>query len=279
MAKIYRANPKQKLYSLLLPEGTENAEFQHSFDITQQTLKYTLKSTSIDSAEPDPEINSTVISLTLSIDEFKSYVRYHEQGLFSFDVNVAMGGSIEQPLELNKFSVVSLFDLTKSDRNIRAERNDSPSFNFPFMIFVPFESGNFTDFEYLVKSPDANVNSTGAFDQSVYTDTIIVNTGNQIINETKSRQDLLATLTLDSNNATPAAGDTIEIHVTCSEPSVTRLYLDQVSGIANKTEVKLINGNGSFKILTDTLTAGDEVKVKIGFKSFRSVASYTTTLV
>lgn len=270
MANIYRLLPKQNLYSKYVPGEHTSATFEHIFDIQENQLKYTLKLTTIDQEPSD----IVCVNVSLSLDEFKSNIRFHEQGLFSINELFADGSfSEEEPRVVDSTGIVSLFDLTSADRNLRIEKNDSPSFKFPFMMFVPFDSADFTDFTYLVKLPDAVVGQP-----SIYTDTITVNAGNQVFDEVKERNSLLSTITVSSSNTSPVAGDIIDVSVSSSEPNLTKVYLEAISGITNKTEVNLVNGSGSFKILTDTLSSGDEVKVKLGFKSFKSTATYTATL-
>ncbi len=270
MASIYRMFPKPELYSLYVPGQHTSASFQHIFNIEENQLSYMLKLTSINEEESDV----VCVNVSLTLEELKSNVRYHEQGLFSVEQVVATGSfSEEESFPIKKESIVSLFDLTSADRNPRIEKNDSPSFKFPFLMFVPFEDATFKDFTYLVKSPDAVIGG----DPSIYTDTITVNAGNTVFNENKTRISLLSTITISATE-NPTAGDVIDVSVSTTEPNVKTIYIDQISGITNKSEVKLVNGSGSFKILTDTLSSGDEVKVKLGYKSFKSVASYTATL-
>jgi hypothetical protein len=68
---------------------------------------------------------------------------------------------------------------------------------------------------------------------------------------------------------------TVEVH---THPGIKKLYVEQVCGIPDRREVKLTNGVGTFKILTDTLEPGEVASAKVGFKYWTNVETVTKTL-
>jgi hypothetical protein len=71
----------------------------------------------------------------------------------------------------------------------------------------------------------------------------------------------------------------IKVAVSVSNTKITQIYLEPICGILDRTVVNLTNGVGSFTILTNTLSAGDVVYIKVGYKHFSNVTTYTKTIV
>lgn len=76
-----------------------------------------------------------------------------------------------------------------------------------------------------------------------------------------------------SGPPTVTAQDTATVTVECRMPSgelrmdcSSEVFLESVVGVLPKTRVRLINGVGSFRVLTTGLDAGDTVRVKAGWR-------------
>jgi len=89
--------------------------------------------------------------------------------------------------------------------------------------------------------------------------------------------DLVAPITLSSTQSTVTANSSISVTVN-SQPYIDEVYLESVSGILNKTRVKLTNGVGKFSIMTTDLEVGEEVRVKAGHRKWTGIASFTKIL-
>ena len=70
-------------------------------------------------------------------------------------------------------------------------------------------------------------------------------------------------------------GITGEIDPRCN----STLYIEMVSGYAPNTRVKITNGVGSFRVIPLALEAGEELKVKVGWRLWPGAAEYKTTLI
>jgi hypothetical protein len=161
----------------------------------------------------------------------------------------------------------------------------------PFRIFVPSKNSNLADCKIIVNRPIPLVNDS-VTTLTIEGDVNVVNlnddptlTGNdyqQTVLETGlpfwDWKTLISNITLTPNTNTPSAGDDIIINVTTADTSITKVYVESVVGISNKSVVTLNNGQGSFIIKTDSLSSGDEVVVKVGYKYFSNKASYSTVL-
>jgi hypothetical protein len=174
-----------------------------------------------------------------------------------------------------------------------AQNNTDPN-NFistPFRIFVPSKNSDLADCKIIVNRPIPLVNDS-VTTLTIVGDVNVVNlnndptlTGNQVqqtILETGlpfwDWKTLISNVTLTPNTNNPSAGDDIIINVTTEDTSITKVYVESVVGISNKSIVNLNNGQGSFIIKTDSLSSGDEVVVKVGYKYFSNKASYSTVL-
>jgi hypothetical protein len=73
------------------------------------------------------------------------------------------------------------------------------------------------------------------------------------------------------------SGDVITVNVS-AKPGISYLYLIQVTGALPRTQIPMVDGNGSFKIITTGLESGDDVVVKIGYKFWSNQEKFTLTL-
>lgn len=94
------------------------------------------------------------------------------------------------------------------------------------------------------------------------------------IDEHINFEDLIAPITLSSSQTTVSTDSSITVNVT-TEPYIDEIFLEQVYGILNKARVKLINGQGTFNILTDGLQPGEEIRVKAGHKKWTGIATFS----
>jgi hypothetical protein len=77
---------------------------------------------------------------------------------------------------------------------------------------------------------------------------------------------------------TATAGSTVTVNVSTTA-GVGFVYLEQVHGMLPRVKIPLNpQGQGSFNVLTTGMETGDEIEVKVGFKKWTNVTTYTKTL-
>ena len=73
------------------------------------------------------------------------------------------------------------------------------------------------------------------------------------------------------------AGDPVNFIVSTSA-HIDYLYITQVTGVPDRTKIKLTNGTGTFNILTTTLTAGEAAEAWVGFNHYPEIVECVKTL-
>jgi len=94
------------------------------------------------------------------------------------------------------------------------------------------------------------------------------------VNEHVNFADLVAPITLSSAQSTVTTDSSISVTVNTAS-YIDEVYLESVSGILNKTRVKLTNGVGKFSIMTTDLEVGEEIRVKAGHRKWTGIASFS----
>lgn len=252
MTKVYKKIVSNTLYN------TQAEEYEHNFTVTPTVLKYIFK------------VNSSVkYNITLSLEELKKFQGFYSQSFITISPRV--GVDTPEETVLTEADLVSLLEITlPQKRNILQYYTDSVHGTFPITLFVDSVTGDFESFSYRVAFPIENV--TADFENTVSV------TGNvELVNEAKPWKEFFSNITAVSEQSTYTAGDTINITVT-TDPFIDYVYVENVVGLLDKTKVKLTNGVGSFSILTSSLSSGDEVEAKIGFKKYTGATKFKTIL-
>lgn len=253
---------------------TQNAvvTVEHNFIITDNLLKYKLTVDSI-----------TELDFELTLSELKASNRFSENSWLTFTpkfkniddtfINLELPGPVSHTV-FDRNSIVNLLDYTTIDKsnNIRNLLDTSnPSRYIPFKFFVKSISDNFNTFVYTLEIPKQD-------DDAQHT--TIVKLNNETITCEQSPgnwKSFIDTITATTEQTSVTAGTTIKVNIS-TDSSLQYVYLEQVTGMLDRLKVKLNNGQGSFNILTDTLTAGEVAEVKIGHKKFSNVTTFTKTL-
>lgn len=89
--------------------------------------------------------------------------------------------------------------------------------------------------------------------------------------------DLFATISI-TGPSTINSDELVDLNISCSDTSVTEVFVEPVIGAVNKSRVLLDNGQGTLKVNTFGLSTGDEINIKFGYKYFTGVSRYTKTV-
>jgi hypothetical protein len=260
MANFYNLRNSAGVFSLLAAEETA---FTHNFNITATKLEYTFKNLTE---------NKVLCSIELELDNLKSNPRFCSQSLWAFQ-NRGFLGEDTSLYTIETINLISIFDITKNDKSQRVYLKGDNYSEIPFRIFVDSKDGDFTSFSYLVANPDPTLGQDIG-----HTTTVITNIGTPPTDVYTEWKSVIAPITLSTTQSSVQAGDIITVNVSTDE-SLDKIYLEQITGILDRTVVKLNNGIGSFNILTNTLSSGDTVEIKAGHKLFTGVTNFTKTLV
>jgi hypothetical protein len=274
-------------------------EFTHTLDITDTVMEYKF------SRKKMGEETADVIfyNIKLNINLIRNHNLLTDQSYFTIKRNKIAGtaelniieetNGVFKPVDgaqtelFNSLSLLSIFDKTYSVRptNLITPwlESDKP-YMFPLRIFVPHSAASFDECTFHVlatndttKVIDTEDNIVPLINNDIW-NIITDTTKHTVVDSVTSYKTFFAPITSTTTVTSPSVGDAIPVTVTCADTSVSKLYLDQVVGVLDKLQVDLTNGVGTFTILTNTLSAGETVKVKIGHKKYSSVNIFTKTL-
>lgn len=272
MATVKKFRLPPKYFSWF--EGTD-FELNHSLNITDNTFEYKLTRTKFEGEEFD----RVIYDFKLDLDVLKNHSRFCDQSYWTFNANRFI--SDQQVLE--NVDLMSIFDLSFPQKRQRLILETDYQYLAPVRIFVPSVNAKFTDCLFTVLDPKDISISDGGLPISDNPWNIVVNTSvnppNTFVDEIVTTiTSVIASITSSTDVASPTVGDQIPVTVTCSDSSVSKLYLEPVVGLLDRTEVVMTAGSGSFNVLTDGLSSGDTVRIKIGHKKYSSVNIFTKQL-
>lgn len=295
---ISRENFSEYLYST--HEGSDNIistdgnEFTHVLEITDTILQYRLTRKKMGEETEDIILHD----FELDINSIRNHNLFTDQCYFTlnrktFDVGVSQPSERAEVAPRSAHSVaftidlLSLFDKTYAVRpsplTIAGIAADAP-YMFPIRIFVPHVGATFNECTFHVlttnesfKTIDTPDNIVPVINSDIWNISVDT-TKHAVIDSATSYKTFLAPIASTTTVTSPSVGDVIPVTVTCADTSISKLYLDQVVGVLDKTQVNLTNGVGTFSILTNTLSAGETVKVKIGYKKYTNVNTFTKIL-
>ena len=294
-------------------DTTSVAVFNHNFNITETSLEYKLTNVTT---------SKVIFWFNTTLAEFKAANRFTDQSWFGIS-NLVFGQEEACPgnpdnQTLNYTDFVSLLDASFPGKRKSLEVNGiDESGNCPVRIFVPYASGNFTNFAYQVACPDTP--PTGIVQNHTITVTTNLENPSILLDESESSPSnpykpgwkwFFAPITVTPSIQSPKAGEKITYTLNLTDPNsnnleqqqyiqyipanfqdstftwslpdtashITKVYVEPLAGYVNKTVVNLTNGTGSFTVDTSDLVSGDAVQFKIGYKLFTGVVNYTQTL-
>jgi hypothetical protein len=278
--------------------------FENKFTITPNFLNY--KFVQI-------ETGRIVWEFTLELDELKKHQSFCDQSWFGFyDLSFVPAGVKPIPVyttigcpynvNLKHSDLASLIDITnkrESTKEFLWMKHEDGVGQIPMRFFVPFSSGDFTDFTYQVVRPrnpkDGN--------QKIHDITVSCNIDykyesgqpereryqpgwkwffcpiNLYCDETKAGEILKCKIeVIDTNSRNlrkDFTGNTIHERIEFSLPGVAKKLK---SIFINGDEVFLKEGIGEYLLDTNGMSAGEEIILNAGYKLIDSVAILKTIL-
>ena len=167
------------------------------------------------------------------------------------------------PNDLDEYNIIDIFGKNLISKPKMLSNPSSDTVNSLYSIFVP-DSNNFLS--CIIRLTIDSTYEAGFEVEGP--------SASSFVDEHVNIQDLVAPITLTSTQSTVTANSSIVVTVS-SAPYIDEVYLENVSGILNKSRVKLTNGQGKFSIITTDLEVGDEVRVKAGHRKWTGIASFS----
>lgn len=296
MATINKSRLPYRFYSGLDDYST----ITHTVNITDELLSYKMESSFV-----KDEIKTIIIhyDFTLALSILKSHHRFGPQTLWGFytkptldsDIGVPYDHAETIPYKCNNHDVRSILDETWTMKGGRWDliQTASPNRTPVFYIFCPNQDSTFSDMTYSIGVPTTKLESLqmagyanaeelalnmqkGRLDTLVGVE-VVVNEPHIWTNAPKSLSSHFAEITA-TTDVTPSAGNIIPVTVTCDNTRIGKIYLEGIHGVLDRTEVIMTDGVGTFNILTNTMSSGDIVDVKLGHKLFSNLIRFTKTL-
>lgn len=249
----------------------KDCTINHILNITDNILQYKLVQSPVDEETED----TIIYDFTLSLDVLKNHSRFCDQSYWTFNCSEYL----QETEDLSNVHLLSIFDLSFPAKRSRLILPTDTQYNKSIRMFVPSANSTFSDCLFLVAQPLDIIPAGNVIPEEMVTTTTTVNAPNVFIDEVApSIRSIIASVTSSTTLSSPTAGTIIPVTVTCSDANVTKVYLEGVVGLTDRTEVLLTAGVGSFNIITDSLASGDTVKVKIGHKKYSNINTFTKTL-
>lgn len=213
--------------------------------------------------------DKVVYDLKIDIEDIKSQSSYDEQTLWAIDDAFLNNNKYADNIVVPSGVYRNVFSQTVLGKTQFVDY----AFGFglsPLKIFIPSAQSTINDIYILICEGGLNVT-----DPQI---NVVVEGDIQSENIDFTNKSLLVdAITISASNNSPVAGD--DINITINAPgNVGYVYVQPLVGIVNKTRVKMTNGVGNVTIKTDSLSSGDEVDIKFGYRYFTNVVRYTKTL-
>lgn len=194
----------------------------------------------------------------VTLDELKLNPGFVEQSLWFINEKEK-----ETDPVINNINLVNAFATTVLHKPLSFTSPLDSYRKTPFCIFVPTtQNATMEDFIYrIAERQGLNVEYTGP-------------SASKVLDESIKYSEFLSNITLSSNSTTVNPDSSITVNVQ-TDTFIKQVYLEQVSGMLNKTRVNLTNGQGSFKLFATGLESGETLRVKAGFKNFTGVSDFS----
>jgi hypothetical protein len=259
MTTIYKQ--LSPVLNIAFSESQEISSFEHWIKVQPELLEYKLINT---------ENTQTIVHVKLALSELRGAERFYSGTLFSFKNSaIKKDGSLVNLTSSDLSSLLQNSLPTKS-HHIYTDTINSDCNALPFRIFVPTASSDFTECKYTIGIP-----GDGA---EYHTVTVETNNTASYDDTPTLWKSLFDTITLSTSQSTVNVGDPVVVNVQAENTDLDYVYLEQVCGILDRTKVSLVNGVGSFTVLTNTLSSGDVIEVKYGYKLYTGLGTFTKTI-
>ncbi len=247
-------------------ESPENFIFENNFSSDANSIRYKLISVAD---------NKVVYDFTINLQDIKDLVSFSDQTLWAINDVFAKENKYKENVQVPPVQLVNVFSYTHLNRGGFAK---PPFIETPIKIFVPSVDSNVDDVYVLLLDNVPYSQESTPEDLTVkHVVQITGTTDIETITLTNPSQ-LVDNISVTSATESVAAGDDINLTITCTNPDVNYVYVDALVGSPNKSIVKLTNGTGNLVVKTNTLSSGDEVLIKFGYKYFTGITRYTKVL-
>jgi hypothetical protein len=271
---------KSDAYGKTLPE----VPLQFWFDITSEPDVIWFKFINL-------ALNSTVFNLKLDYNLIKNNANYDDQTMWTLFDNFKLDHdnhikNSDDPYIVSADKILSLLSQTYVSKEKQFSKKYINANYLPFKIFVPYKNCPLNEVIFYVAKPAISndyrkvpISFTGPDGSTAtITSTSITEENAQLTPGSPGHKagwlDLISDITVQTDSTTVNVGDTVVVNITTENTNISTVYLEPVIGTVNKTRVRLTNGQGSFIVKTDDLEAGDEIRIKLGYKFFTGAAEF-----
>jgi hypothetical protein len=268
-------------YGKTLPE----VPLQFWFDITSEPDVVWFKFINV-------ALNTTVFNFKLDYNIIKNHINYSDQTFWGISNNFKLEHDTHitqnnSPYIITKSDIVPILCETFVSKETQISLKSLNVNDVPIKMFVPYKNCPLNEVKFYVAKPIISDDyrkvpisfvgpdgSTATVSSTSITEEITTLLPGQP-GHRSGWLDLISNITVQSDANIVNAGDNIVVNISVEDTRISVIYVESVIGYTNKTRVALTNGQGSVIVKTDELQAGDEVRIKFGYKYFTGVAEYT----
>jgi hypothetical protein len=237
-------------------------------------------------------LNTTIFNFKLDYNIIKNHINYSDQTLWGISNNFRLAHDTHitqnnSPYIVTKSDIVPILCETFVSKETQINLKSLNFNDVPIKMFVPYKNCPLTEVKFYLakpvisddyrKVPISFIGPDGST-ATVSTTSVTEEIASLLPGETGYKAgwlDLISNITVQSDANIVNVGDNITVNISVEDPNISSVYVEPVVGYTNKTRVALTNGQGSVIVKTDDLQAGDEVRIKFGYKYFTGVAEYT----
>jgi hypothetical protein len=220
------------------------------------------------------ETNLTVLDFEIPFEVIKQSSTFGDQTLWAIKdtlLKIMSAPENNVPVEryvLTQEDIINVAAATYVSKDPYVFRENYNSYYSPIRIFVPSKNSTIDDLTiiFLKEKPYTIGMSVTSSEHEPVSETTL-----------ESWKPLIATIAV-TGPTTVNPDEVVELNITCSDISVTEIFVEPILGSVNKTRVFLDNGQGTLKANTFGLSSGDEVNIKFGYKYFTGISRYTKTV-
>lgn len=223
--------------------------------------------------------NKVYLNLKLSLSEMRLCPSFEDQSYIAINEEIFSPFNFsEVEKNISKNDIYNIFSIS-----INNKRGAEPGLGFVatssgksfLKIFVPSKTSTFEDCTFVVYSTNDQLDSD-------YSKKININVSGpsaSIVTEESTSDNIWKNLVaVPTVNNIQKNDSTISVQISVPDVGINEVLLEPVYGLVNKIRVPIVNGSGSFTIITTGLEQGDDVKVKMGYKYLTGIGVVETTV-
>jgi hypothetical protein len=283
MTKIYKHQLPNSLYKEIVSHPTPSTINPITFWIDVKPSYFEIKATYLKEVLAETGASKETKEYTseiyfwhkINLTDFLSKTSMSDNSLWSVSKDSIVAGHMYTeeigPLVLFRAQIKDLFSITYNNKanfyNNASEGNDL------YQIFVPaISDADMTKFTYRLICDSAKYDEK---DLPVVIDPTCP-AAEMIQENAITIQGLITPITATGpSSISPDSVFSVDVS---TDSSISAIYVEQVHGVLPRLKIPLTNGAGTFKVSTIGMESGDNVEVKIGFKKYTNVVTYTKTV-